>query len=125
MLEILKGYPDDVLAITAKGRVTAEDYRKVLIPEADARIARHEALRVLLNFGPDFDGLTAGAAWSDLKFGLSHLSNFGRVALVSDVTWIRDAARLFAPLFRLPFRTFSNAERGAAEAWIVEKDGTI
>ncbi len=32
MIEILPGYPDDVLAISGAGRVTANDYRDVLIP---------------------------------------------------------------------------------------------
>jgi hypothetical protein len=34
MIEILHGYPDEVLAISGTGRVTERDYRDILIPEA-------------------------------------------------------------------------------------------
>ena len=44
MITLLDGYPDDVLAISATGQVTARDYEKVLIPEGEARLAASKAL---------------------------------------------------------------------------------
>ena len=123
MIEILPGYPDDVLAISGAGHVTADDYRNVLIPEAEARIARHGSVRILYYLGPIYQGFDPTAAWSDLKFGLSHWSKFGRIALVTDVGWIRNAARLFAPFFHHAFRVFGAAELDEASAWIREADG--
>ena len=40
MISILPGYPDDVLAVSASGRVSARDYREVLVPQAMARLER-------------------------------------------------------------------------------------
>lgn len=122
MIEILKNYPDHVLAVSGTGHVTAADYETVLVPEANARFARHGAVDVLYVLGPGYQGFSPGAAWADTKFGLSHLSNFGRLAVVTDVGWIKDAVRMFAPLIRHPVRCFSNAELAAARDWIVEKE---
>ncbi len=122
MIEILPGYPDDVLAISGSGHVTANDYRIVLIPEAEARIARHGSLRILYYLGPEYQGFDPTAAWSDLEFGLSHWSKFGRIALVTDVGWIRNAARLFAPFFHHAIRVFEAAELDEASAWIRAAD---
>ncbi|MEZ5855184.1 MAG: STAS/SEC14 domain-containing protein [Hyphomicrobiaceae bacterium] len=122
MIEILKDYPDDVLAVTGKGRVTAEDYREVLIPEANRRIEKYGTIRLFCHLGADFDGLTAGAAWSDLKLGISRWNQIGRMVVVTDVTWIRDAVYLFAPIFHHPVRTFANKDLEAARAWILERE---
>jgi len=53
--------------------------------------------RPTLSLGEDFDGWTVGAAWDDTKLGLLHLADFSRIALVSDIEWIRRVTKLFAP----------------------------
>jgi nanoRNase/pAp phosphatase (c-di-AMP/oligoRNAs hydrolase) len=122
MIEILKGYPEDVLAVAGKGKVTAEDYRDILIPEANRRIATHGTICLFCHLGPDFDGLTAGAAGADLKLGISRWNQIGRMAVVTDVTWITDAVRLFAPIFHHPVRTFPNRELETARSWIIARN---
>lgn len=122
MIEILKGYPDDVLALSGTGHITAADYETVLVPEANARFARHGAVNVLYILGPGYESFSPGAAWSDAKFGFLHLSKFGRLAVVTDVGWIKDAVLMFAPLIRHPVRCFANAELAAARDWIVGKE---
>lgn len=119
MIEILNGFPDDVLAVSGTGRITADDYRDVLIPEATRRAARHSRMRVFYLLGSRFGGLTAGAAWLDFKFGVSHWKNFSRIAVVSDVGWIRYAVRIFAPLLTSPVRVFATADETEARTWIV------
>jgi hypothetical protein len=47
MFEIVPGFPEDVLAVRGRGRVSAEDYRDTLIPEALRRIKQHRSLRLL------------------------------------------------------------------------------
>lgn len=121
-MEFLDGYPDDVLAISAKGHVTADDYRDHLIPELKARLERHPRIRVLCIFGPEYKGFSPGAAWSDLQLGMSHWSEFGRIAVVTDVEWLRNVARLFAPFYHHAIRAFSLADASAARDWILSED---
>ena len=74
MIEILKGYPDEILAISGSGRITSDDYRKVLAPEAEGRIGRHGSVRILYYLGPKYQSFSSSAVWSDLLFGLSNWS---------------------------------------------------
>lgn len=70
MIRVLDGYPDTVLAVSYIGKVTAQDYHDVLVPEAKRRIEEHRSIRFLCHCGAQFDGLTAGAALADTKLGL-------------------------------------------------------
>ncbi len=45
MIELLEGFPDGVVAASAKGRVTKRDYDEVLIPRVNDVIARHPRIR--------------------------------------------------------------------------------
>lgn len=119
MITILDGYPDDVLAISATGRVTAEDYRTVLVPEVEARLNRHHKIRFLYWFGEEFESFSPGAMLADASFGFAHLRNLGRSALVTDVRWIAGAAWLLSPLLRAPFRIFANADFEKAREWVL------
>lgn len=124
MIEILNGFPDDVLAVSGTGHITAEDYRDVLIPEANRRVARHSSMRVFYLLGSRFSGLTSGAAWLDFKFGVSHWKKFSRIAVVSDVAWIRYAVHIFAAFRTSPVRVFANADETEARNWIVADEST-
>ena len=45
-------------------------------------------LRVLIVIS-EFEGISAGAMWEDLKMGLQHGRDWKRIALVTDVEWMR------------------------------------
>ena len=122
MIEILQGFPDDVLAISGYGEVTEEDYRKVLIPATNEKLKKYKSVRLFYLLGDRFTGFTAGAMWQDTKLGLSRWSHWGRIAMVTDVHWITQAMRLFAPLFHHPVRVFSNSEFETAKRWIAEQE---
>jgi hypothetical protein len=61
---------------------------------------------------------TASAAWEDARVGLRYLRLFDGCAIVGDVAWIRDASRLAGLFMPCPVRTFPNAERANAVAWL-------
>jgi SpoIIAA-like len=115
---LLKGLPGDVIAVSAKGTITAQDYRDVLEPAVRDKLKRHDRLKLLLVAGPQFDGYSAGAIWDDARFGLSHFTAFSKVALVSDTEWIRRAAKLFGPLMPAEVMVFDTADLEAAKQWI-------
>ncbi len=120
MIEFMSGYPDNVLAVSATGRISADDYRKTLVPEAQRRILREGSLRLIYHLGQRFEGMTPGAMWADATLGLRHWGDFGRIAVVTDAAWITNAVRLFAPLFHHPVRVFTEAEFEDARRWILQ-----
>ncbi len=118
MIEILPGFADNVLAAAWRGKVTAEEYQKVLEPAVRAKVAAHGGLRLLAQFGKDFDAMTPGAMWQDSVLGISHWGDFGRIAVVTDIAWIESAVRMFSPFFHHPVRLFAEKDFAAAKAWI-------
>lgn len=117
-IEILGGYPADVVAIEARGHVERADYEMVLIPEVSARIKAEGKVKLLYVIGERFAGFSAGAAWDDAKLGFLHMGEFARVAVVSDIEWIRMGVKVMAPLMPCPVHVFHLGELEAAKAWI-------
>ena len=120
MIEKIPDLPANVLGFAAKGTVTAKDYESVIIPEVEAMFSRQDKVRFLYHLGEDFSGIDAAAAWDDTKLGLKHLTGWERVALVSDVGWIRSAVRIFGLVIPGPVRVFHNGELAEAKRWIQE-----
>ena len=124
MIEILGGFPDNVVAFAARGRVTRKDYADVLIPKVDQILARHGRIRCYYELGADLAAVEAGAIWEDLKVGLEHLSRWERVAVVTDVDWIRHAVGAFRFLMPGEIRVFSVDLAAQARAWISAPSGS-
>ncbi|MEP3276421.1 MAG: STAS/SEC14 domain-containing protein [Stappiaceae bacterium] len=122
-LEVLTGFPDNVVAVKAKGKITGSDYEKVLIPLCEAVFAKHGKARVLYWCGPEFEGFSASAMFDDTWFGMKHIGDFDRIAVVSDHQWLINSIRFFAPLTPIQMRTFGDDAIEDAKAWIVETDG--
>jgi len=118
MLEFIDGFPDGVVAISARGRVTAKDYDEVLIPRVVEALKRHDKVDLYYELGSQFDGIEAQAAWKDFKIGVEHLARWGHMALVTDVEWIRLAINAFRFLMPGRIRVFPTAEAEQARAWI-------
>lgn len=120
MLEIISDYPDQVLAIRASGEITAEDYRDILVPAVEKRLAAHQRLRLLYLMDESFSGFTGGAAWEDTKVGMRHFTHFERVAVVTDKDWVKNMVKGFG--FALPgeVRVYELDDQAGARRWITE-----
>jgi hypothetical protein len=121
MITVLDDMPAGVLGFEATGKLTAGDYTDVLAPALEAAAAAG-AIRVVLVFPADFDGLAAGAVWQDLRLGVRDWSAWERIALVTDVRWMRDGLRMFAWAVPGEVKDFSTAERAQAVAWAAATD---
>ena len=117
MLKLIEGLPPDVLAIEASGMVTSGDYRDILIPKAEALMAKGP-IRMLYVIGKEFKGFELEALWDDSRFGFSHWHDFRRVAVVTDHEWINGSVSMFKPFFPCEVRLFKVAELPAAKDWI-------
>lgn len=120
MVEQIPDLPENVIGFTAKGTVTATDYESVIIPAVEALFARHEKVRFLYHLGEEFSGFAAAAVWDDTKLGLTHLRGWERMALVSDVEWVRAGVRIFGLAIPGRVRVFHNRELADAKRWVSE-----
>lgn len=116
--EVIEGLPRDVIALRAVGVITADDYRDTLAPMVKEKLAEHDKLKCLIVLDEDYATYSGGAAWEDVKFGFGHLTDFTRIAMVTDIGWLTSAARLFMPLMPYEFKAFPLAELDSAKSWI-------
>ncbi len=119
MFKFIEGLPQDVLAIEAVGMVTHEDYKRVLIPKAEAMMSKG-AIKMLYVIGKEFTGFEVGALWDDSAFGLRHWHDFSHIAVVADQPLLRAVVGMFKPFFHGDVRLFSLAELPAARSWITD-----
>jgi hypothetical protein len=118
MLEKLSDIPDDIVGVRAIGKLTRDDYEKVIEPLLDDARREGRRLRFLYQVGPEFEGLTPGAAWEDAKLGLRSLGAFEGCAIVTDHGWVRDSTRIARFFLPCPVRVFANCDRDKAVAWL-------
>lgn len=118
MIKELREMPPGVIGFEAAGKLKAEDYRDVVLPALEQAAASGEVRFVIVM--NDFDGMTGGALWQDLKLGVEHLRAWKRIALVTDIGWMHHLTDLFGWMTPGDTRTFPIAERDAAIAWAAE-----
>jgi len=116
VIKVLDDMPVGVIGFEASGKLEADDYRKVILP-ALVKAAESGEVRFLIVMR-DFQGMSGGALWQDLKVGVEHLRAWKRIALVTDIDWMRRVTDLFGWMTPGETRCFSLAERDRAMAWV-------
>ncbi len=118
MLKELSGLPAGIQALEAVGTVTAADYARVFTPMVDRAIRAGTRMRLLYEFGPGFQRITAGALWADARIGSDYLRLLDGCAVVSDIGWIRVPSRAIGTWMPCPAKVFEYDERDDAVAWL-------
>ena len=114
--------PAGAIGFRISGEVSRSDYEEVLIPAIREAIEGGGEIRCFCQVGPDFEGYEAAAMWEDLKtgfdYGIGHHSAWKRLALVTDVEWIRHLAALFGWMSPGEMKTFALDEAEQAKSWV-------
>jgi hypothetical protein len=118
VIELLKGFPDNVTAFACHDHVTKSDYETVVIPDFEDRLRRHKKVRPIVTSRLISTGSILARS-GDTKFGVSHFFDWERGALVTDVEWIKQAVKFFSLFGFLTLRegrVFPFAEANKARA---------
>jgi hypothetical protein len=119
VLTIIMDLPDGVFGAEASGEVSADDYRRVLVPAIEAELASGGSrLHFLLHLGPEFEGMKPDAMWQDAELRGRHIRAFEKVALVTDVDWITRSVHALAWLMPGDVRRFGNERYDEAVSWL-------
>jgi hypothetical protein len=118
MISQLEGLPTGVIGFEASGKIAAEDYRDVILPALE-QAATAGDIRFLIVMR-DFDGMSGGAIWQDLKVGIEHLRSWKRIALVTDINWMTHATDLFGWMTPGETKTFPLDQQEQAIRWVAE-----
>lgn len=118
MIELLPNFPDNVVGILCRGRVTKADYDSVLVPALERAFRKHDKIRIYYEIASDFAGFDPGAMFEDFKVGMGHLSRWERIALVADVEWIKHTMQFFSFMMPGDMKSFPTSQADQARAWI-------
>ena len=121
MIKELSDLPPGVIGFEISGTVHADDYRDVVLPVLQRAYASDEFRFVIVI--PEFRGITGGALWQDLKVGIEHLHAWKRIALVTDIDWMRYMTTLFGWMTPGEVEVFPLARRDEAIAWAAGSGG--
>jgi hypothetical protein len=117
MITVMSDMPTGVVGFEVRGTVRAEDYRDVVIPALERAAATGEVRFVTVI--PEFQGMTGGALAQDLKVAAQYLRNVKRIAVVTDIEWMRHAVDLFGWMTPPEMEVFPLARRAEAIAWVM------
>jgi len=120
MIELLKGFPSNVVAIACHGTISAQDYDTVLVPAVEKALETNDKVRMLYEVAPDFQGYEAGAAWEDFKTGMEHFTKWERIAVITDIEWISGAVKIFGVFLPSEIRVYPLADAAQARLWITQ-----
>ena len=118
MIEQLTGFPANVMAFVCKGRVTKQDYETVLVPAVSEALKKHDKVRLYYETAGDFSGIDPGAVFTDFKVGMEHFTSWERVAVVTDVDWIKHTMQFFSFMMPAQMKIFPLSQAAEARAWI-------
>lgn len=85
MLQFLPVFEGNTIAVRASGKLSHEDYQSFL-PKLEEQIKELGKVSILFELD-NFQGWDLKAAKDDFKFGMEHLADFERIAIVGDKAW--------------------------------------
>jgi len=114
MIEIIEGFPDNVVGMVATGRVTVAECDSVLLPVVAEIRRRHDKLRLYF----ELDCRFPGAGWEDLDIAPLRLQPWERVALVTDVSWVRQTVKALRFLIPAEVQVFPTIRAEEGRKWV-------
>ncbi|HTV46225.1 MAG TPA: STAS/SEC14 domain-containing protein [Stellaceae bacterium] len=117
MIEIIEGFPRNVVGIAVKGRVTMQDCRQILTPAIETSLKWRDRIRLYYEINSRFPG----AGWDDLDLGFEHAARCERVAIVTDIAWVGLTIRALRFLIPGEVRVFATIQADEGRAWITAR----
>ncbi|MGA2256092.1 MAG: STAS/SEC14 domain-containing protein [Thermoguttaceae bacterium] len=109
-----------VVGVRLSGKLHDEDYKR-FVPMIDSILTAEGNVRLFVQF-EEFQGWDMHAAWDDFKFGLSHYSDFERIAMMGDRRWEKWLASVCRPFTKAKVKYFDRSEVDAAWRWLKETE---
>jgi hypothetical protein len=121
MITQIENLPDSVLGFEFSGHITAKEYETTVFPAIAAYSKQHPKMRLICHFKDDAK-VDLGAMWDDTVVGLKHYFGWERIAVVSDINWLKQTYRMLGFLMPGHLKTFTNQDIQLAKNWLTEKN---
>jgi hypothetical protein len=120
MIELIEDLPRNVVGISVTGRVTKDECREILVPAIARSLRWRDNIRLYYELGSRFPG----SGWDDLDLGFEHASRCERIAIVTDIAWVRLTVKAIRFLIPGEIRVFGTLETDEARTWISARPGS-
>ena len=118
MLEFIPVSEDNLIAIRASGKLSHEDYQNFL-PQLEKEIESLGKVSVLFEL-EDFTGWDLEAAKDDFVFGIKHLNDIDRMAIVGEKIWQRWMVSMAEPFGEIKY--FDREKLQEAWEWLKDAE---
>jgi hypothetical protein len=120
MLRQMDEMPAGTIGFEAVGKVEDDDWEDAVEPLLRRRIAAGEKVRLLYLIGPDATEVDDDAVKEDSGFRARHAGAFGRVAIVTDESWMTPVTKAWSIVMPGKARAFAVHDLPAAKTWLAE-----
>jgi hypothetical protein len=120
MLRPMNDMPGGTIGFEAIGEVDDDDWDDVVEPILRRDIAAGHKVRLLYLFGASAHDIEGDAMKADTGFRARHVTDFERVAVVTDESWMKPALRALSFLLPGRARGFDVHDLPAAKTWLAE-----
>jgi hypothetical protein len=122
VIEWIPDMPPGTLGFRASGHVTRDDYMERFLPPVKEKVDSGEGIRMVYQVGPGFERFELGAVLEDAKtgwnLGILHPDAWKRLAFVTDVQWMSQAAHAFAWMMPGELKIYELDGLEDAKAWV-------
>jgi hypothetical protein len=122
MLKQISDMPPGTIGFEAHGDVDDDDFDDIVSPVLRREIAAGRKVRLLYLLGPQLQDYQGDAVKEEMKFAARHATEYERVAVVSDESWLRPALRMLSILVPGQVRGFPVAQLQSAKDWVAGVD---
>ncbi|MEO6682128.1 MAG: STAS/SEC14 domain-containing protein [Ginsengibacter sp.] len=120
MIEVMKGLPPHVAAFIATGKITRQDYDEVIYPIVDQVYKDFGKINYLLLLNTPLQNYSAGAWMKDALLGFIYVTEWRKIAIVSEKENIRTFTNVFGKFIPGRSRGFKLNDLELAEKWVSE-----
>lgn len=118
-IQLNKENSGKLIDMHVSGKLEKTDYEH-FVPEFERLARQHGKLRVLFEM-TGFHGWEASTAWEDFKFGMKHMSDIKRLAMVGKKQWQHGMAIFCKPFVNAEVRYFDHIAVAEARSWLSEE----
>jgi hypothetical protein len=118
MIELQQIADTNIIILTARGKITGDDYENIFVPALEDLRTQYDKLRLLYILGSEYDGYEAEAMWDDAKVGMKDFTHFEKLGVVTNKKWIRGSIKAFGFLIPGQVKLFGMDQMDEANSWI-------
>jgi hypothetical protein len=96
MLKVIENLPDHVFGVRASEEVTKDDLKNILLPGLSNLTGKYNEIYYLLILDTPVENFTAGAWIQDMIAGVKHLTQWKKMAIVTDQKAVEKFTDIFS-----------------------------